>query len=102
MQSELILESKLGWPYGREMPLGQQNKQENKQLKFPLQSILTATASKLTIFSCTYTSGVFLFDTRQLCHIKQKPILFYKRRQPKNDIIFDSSAIIRQDNMDSS
>ena len=29
MQSELILESKLGWPYGREMTLGQQNKQEN-------------------------------------------------------------------------
>ena len=78
MQSELILESELGWPYGREMSLGWQNKQENKQLKFPLQSILMATVPKLTIISCTYTSAVFLSDTRQLCHIKQKPIPFIK------------------------
>ena len=77
-------------------------KQENKQLKFPLQSILMSTVSKLTIFSCIYTSTVFLSDTRQLCHIKEKPIPFYKRRQPKNYIIFACSAIIRQDDMDSS
>lgn len=83
------------------MTLGQQNKQENKQLKFPLQSILRAIVPKLTIFSCTYTSTVFLSDTRQLCHIKQKPIPFYKRKQPKNDTIFCCSAIIRQDDMDS-
>lgn len=38
MQSELILESKLGWPYGREMTLGQQNKQENKQVTTTVHS----------------------------------------------------------------